>query len=99
MKYGEKTIMNRCEICGASLIDKKKYVLMDFRSDRGIWIICRSCDSMLNLVMDRKRKRWVHMAIAILEEKMEFVDIPELRKYVMEQIELRKRFGMHKPYL
>ena len=91
--------MNRCEICGASLIDKKKYVLMDFKSDRGIWIICRSCDTMLSLVMDRKRKRWVSLAVTILEEKIETIGIPELKKYVMEQIELRKRRGMHKLHL
>jgi len=89
----------KCEICKKEMYQEKRYVY--FKIDRdGIWIICKSCERMLNCITNQRRMRWVHLAVEKMEENLLHITDERLSASLREDIEKRKyKIGMHKPYL
>ena len=88
--------MSRCDICGKDLAEERKYLLFG-TVDGQRWYICKSCERLLNLVTDGRRKRWIHLAVAELRYRMAGMEDLGLREFLRTLIETReRRVGMHR---
>lgn len=89
----------KCAICQREMYREKQYVY--FKIDRdGIWLICRSCERILNCITNPRRMRWVHLAVEQMEENLKRIDDKLLIEELREDLDKRiYQIGMHKPHL
>ena len=89
----------KCDICKEEMFKEKRYLYFA-PGDKGVWIICRSCDRMISCVKNRRRKRWVHPAIERLETYLQYISDERLSAALRQDIERRRyRIGMHTTHL
>ena len=92
-------MMEQCCLCHKDLMGEKKYLLIDAASGQR-WYICKPCERTLNLVTDGRRKRWIHLAVEELKQRVNDNEDPGLRKFLGNLIEIReRRAGMHRTCL
>lgn len=91
--------MMKCAICQKEMYQEKRYVY--FKIDReGIWVICKTCEQVMNCITNPRRMRWVHLAIEEIEENMQHIKDKQLVEALQEDIDRRiHKMGMHKPHL